>query len=61
MTTKLNSTITEDAPANPVDLPEDPYGLEPGLELSAEELRRDRLAHFLLTGLRLVIEAERID
>jgi hypothetical protein len=56
MDTKL--TITEDAPANSVDSSEDPYCLDPDFEVSPEELRRDRLAHLLLMGLRLVMEAE---
>ena len=51
-------TITEDVPAGEEDLLDDPYCLDLGFEVSAEELRRDRLAHFLLTGLRLVMEAE---
>ena len=57
MNTKTTPTMTPGALANPAES-EDPYCLEPGPEVSAEELRRDRLAHFLLTGLRLVMEAE---
>jgi hypothetical protein len=58
MDTKVTPATTEEAPANLLDASEDYFCLEPGFEMSAEELRRDRLAHFLLTGLRLVMEAE---
>jgi hypothetical protein len=57
MESKLK-TITEEVPANRGGSSEDPYCLEPGFEVSPEELRRDRLAHFLLMGLRMVMEAE---
>ncbi|HEY9420221.1 MAG TPA: hypothetical protein VIW92_02315 [Thermoanaerobaculia bacterium] len=40
------------------DLIEDPYCLGEDLDLSPEALRRDRLAHLFLTGLRLVMEDE---
>lgn len=37
---------------------EDLYGVDEDLNLSSEALRRDRLAHLLLSGLRLVMEDE---